>query len=525
MAEHRAETTTFKYRLALGLIFLLALVLRMWGIRYGLIEGLSFHPDEPTYVLRASRMTWHDLNPRYFINPSLYIYFLFFQIQVVKLLGVFKSSQVAGSNVPFLIGRMTSALLGSSTVLVLYFVGKHLFSRKVGLLAALLLSVAFMHCRDSHFAVSDITMTFFLTLAFYFCIRYVNTGQRVHSLCAGLLAGIAVSAKYSAGLIITTIVVAHILVALSRKASVRRAAADLQMSFLCMIAGFLIATPYSLLDLDSFVRDFSLQHGLRLTPWFSQPRDQVWLLYWEALGLGMGWVLLALSSLGLVLVALANRKRVFLIAAFPLCYYAYMGSLKLFAYRFALPLLPFMVLFAAFSIGYLMDKTWPGLSGRVATAALLLAAVGQPTYKSVMHDHLLTRKDTRELASEWLRENLPAGSVIAMDRRVPVDASTYTVLRFEDDLARHELEYYRNRGVEFVIVSQYLYARYRQDPERYRKEVSFYDRLAVEAALVKTFHPSKDGTEIPFSGPQTFSPVTHLSSLERPGPTLKIYQL
>ena len=57
--------------LALGLILLLALALRLWGLAFGLPYVIQ--PDEPSVEMRALHM-WYagDPNSHYYVYPSLY---------------------------------------------------------------------------------------------------------------------------------------------------------------------------------------------------------------------------------------------------------------------------------------------------------------------------------------------------------------------------------------------------------------------------------------------------------------------
>jgi hypothetical protein len=77
--------------------------------------------------------------------------------------GAITSAVVAKASlepVLYLIPRLLSVTAGVLTIPVLYGVSKELFSRRVALVAAAFLTVAFLHVRDSHFGVTDVSMTF-----------------------------------------------------------------------------------------------------------------------------------------------------------------------------------------------------------------------------------------------------------------------------------------------------------------------------------------------------------------------------
>jgi len=145
-------------------ILLIALGLRLWGVTYG--KPYRYHPDERGHVVEAARMAAaRTLEPRTFAWPPLYAYVL--MVEYAAYLGVglvtgeygsisqFAEAMESDPFRLFVIGRVTSAICGALTVLVVYQVGKAAYSRRIGLLAAAFLSVAFLHVRDSHYTVSD----------------------------------------------------------------------------------------------------------------------------------------------------------------------------------------------------------------------------------------------------------------------------------------------------------------------------------------------------------------------------------
>ncbi|TFH58196.1 MAG: hypothetical protein E4G90_10845, partial [Gemmatimonadales bacterium] len=62
-------------RCTLLAVLVLAAVLRVWGIGFGL-PNLNARPDEIEVVSRAIRLLSGDLNPHFFHYPSLYCYLL-----------------------------------------------------------------------------------------------------------------------------------------------------------------------------------------------------------------------------------------------------------------------------------------------------------------------------------------------------------------------------------------------------------------------------------------------------------------
>jgi 4-amino-4-deoxy-L-arabinose transferase-like glycosyltransferase len=121
-------------------------------------------PDEPVYAETAREMIqFHD-----FISPRIYHDFWYDKPPMYYWL-------VAGAFTIFGDGefgaRVPSALLGVAGTLLIYFAGRDLFNKRAGILAALVLTTSLEYFYLSKAAVTDITLTFFMTAALLAFIR------------------------------------------------------------------------------------------------------------------------------------------------------------------------------------------------------------------------------------------------------------------------------------------------------------------------------------------------------------------
>src|SRR3989344_1036722 len=73
--------------------------------------------------------------------------------------------------------RMPSVILGVTTVFITYLIGKELFSKKVGLISALLLSLGPLHVYYSQEARMYSLATFSVTLSFYFFVKNLKDNK------------------------------------------------------------------------------------------------------------------------------------------------------------------------------------------------------------------------------------------------------------------------------------------------------------------------------------------------------------
>ncbi|NJD60982.1 MAG: phospholipid carrier-dependent glycosyltransferase, partial [Anaerolineae bacterium] len=82
----------------------------------------------------------------------------------------------SGFNEMTIVGRILSAIIDLSSVVLVYLIGKRLFSRSVGLLAAAFAAFTVLNIQQSHFFTMDTFFSFFTLLAVYFavCISLLN---------------------------------------------------------------------------------------------------------------------------------------------------------------------------------------------------------------------------------------------------------------------------------------------------------------------------------------------------------------
>lgn len=426
------------------LILALALLVRLWGIDHGM--PFIYHPDEPALVRSAYGLRFGNLNPGHFDWPHLHYYLCFFIfesfIKFRALLQVLNLRSLIESVAPLLwqdpaifyfLARLVSAIAGVATVGLTYFSGKKLFDKKTGLVAALFLSLSTLHVDQSHYALLDVSLTFWITLSFLFSILVLEKGRIRDCLLAGLFAGFAASTKYHGALVVISIIVAHFLrVVAARRISQpdgltrqRRAGAKpvgfsfggLLLAGIVAIAGFLIGTPYALLDRKTFLfkedaRGFLWQLQNMQGHLGAEAANGWWFHFSITLRRALGPALLGLAVLGILLALYRHRRRDLLLLSFPIFYFLYVGSWTVVYGRFMIPILPMLCLLAAGAIFPIVKKF---KNSNLVLGALAGLALLQPTLEVVRDDRILTQTDTRTLAKSWIDENLPSQSKIAMD--------------------------------------------------------------------------------------------------------------
>src|SRR3954453_22745462 len=238
--------------LALLGLFCGALALRLIGLRTGL--PYVYNADENAhFVPHAVGMFGHGLNPNYFVNPPAFTYLLYVLYAIrygtdpASIGGAFAADPTGA----FTIARAAAAVLGALAVPLTAIAGARLFEdRRVGFVAGALLAVAFLPVHYSHFALNDAPTLAPLALCLVGVAGIYRRGRMRDYVLAGAALGVAIATKYTAGIVLVAIVAAAFAspVAQARVRGVVLAGA-------LMVAAFLVATPYALLDHHAFWDD------------------------------------------------------------------------------------------------------------------------------------------------------------------------------------------------------------------------------------------------------------------------------
>lgn len=537
--------------LSLAGILALALGLRLWGIGFGL--PYEYHVDEVQYVRQAASMGDRGLEPVWWNNPPFYKYVLLGEYAglfgIGKLLGWYTSIANFGAQHMldptrlYLLGRATSALLGTLTVLMVYWLGKTTYNRRVGLLAAWFLGVCFIHVRDSHYAANDVALTLFVTVALLAAVKIVQSGKSKWYVLAGATVGLGFATKYSAAFASLPIFLAHFLspeVQLSRlsRLRLRRLAIALVMAGGAAVVG----SPYFVLTPGRVIHD--VYEALYLAGWHGFEGWQIdpsggYVFYLKSLAWGLGWGLLFLTLAGLAVAISRHLPEDLVLLSLPVTMYALMGRQHMHFARFVLPMVPTLLVLGA----SLLEKIPMSLanSKRGAIAGLIIGALAfaaQPLTSSLRTDYLLTQMDTRTSAKQWIEANVVEGAHIAVDWRTngpplstldlprPDSIRSYDVLTVGGTgLSDHPIEWYQQQDFDYLIASSFIYNIPLVHEDRDAERWVFYTSLGDKLELVQEFHPYEGDTEPPFIFDEIYGPAISLWQRERPGPVIKIYRV
>lgn len=530
-----------KTTLLLGLIVLIALVLRLWGVTFGL-PG-KYRPDEE-YLVGTSLgflSPGTDYDPHFFIYPSFFFYILGLVFASCKWGSESLGMLPPGGFMQFLadfgfapghlIGRATSVFFGAIAVLPLFHLVRRSSGTAAGLLAALLLAGNYVHARESHFATTDACCFFFSALALAAIYGFAVQGRFRDVALAGGLVGLAISSKYPALCLFAPLGVAH-LSRLSLSPSLAGCGRQLCAGILgvcCAAATFALTSPFVLIDHKTVAENFAYQQawvrdGL---PGLQMDFGWRWIILF-ALRYGAGYGLCAAAVVGSCFGLVASfRTRslhpsLMFVAFFAVQYIGLSGSHLLF-FRYILLSMLALIPLAAFGIVELSHRKTPW--GRFSAGALVLWCLASPLWRIVQTDRILTTVDTRNTALAWIRENIPAGSAIAVHSSYyygkPELPRGWTYTAF--DTLTHPAA--GSPQAKFLLIDRHPITMFSPHPLP-QQTIFISERMKMVRTIEALAASSKRRDELIFDPSDAFYvPLDGFAGAMRAGPSLEIYRL
>ena len=439
-----SEKNYRKLNLLLLLILLIAAFLRLWGIKNGF--PFIFHPDEPTIIRSALGIRFNP-NPKHFDWPHLYIYLNYFLYMIfAKIRGLtvtFGLRDLVAKFIPlvwdenliyYYLTRCFSALLGAFTVIPVYLTAKNLFGKKTALMGALAFALLPYHVRHSHYALGDVPMIFFLSWGMYFSSLIIKTDNLKNYVLSGFFIGLAASTKYNGGLSALMVPVAHFLRVFNLRRSSDgktqkmpkildfRAIFSMFLSGLSAFVGFVLGTPYALLDYKTFSRNDGPQGAFwqftnvgslnfidHIKSFFGDIYGQ--------LSSDTGYTVMAIYVVGfLYLIYRIAKKKLdertsylvffYLVSIFLIWYISGFEKSRSHYYFIFYP-------FAAIIFGYFTSCIWHKMSERVVFKYISFAVLfSLPALFSFVQSFSFHNGDTRVDLYKWLQSNYRAGDFV-----------------------------------------------------------------------------------------------------------------
>jgi hypothetical protein len=560
-------------------LFTVAVAIRSIGIDWGLPSQNYFHSrfeaDEPGIfyaVMALGHGHYTDLLSNY---PFFYyLSFALFKVHfaVLALLGntsswiEFEASQIQDISQSLLVGRGFSVFVSGLVVVVTYLLGRRMFGRTVGLFGATFMVFSFGHVvLSAHFRLDPFLSLAILT-SFYLMLRTIDApkGELRPFLLMALALVVALATKITAWSLIVPLALLPVLTGpYSSVAGLKVPRPDRRLVFaifmtVCFYAALTApAWPYLLTFAEGAAARIDLTDSDNLAnvnPAAISPYkySAVWHVT-RILPAEMGPAIYVLAIAGLVLMCFARAQRsyVLLMWTFLIAYMVPIGLATRTAWRDVSPILPLLAVSAGYALETILEHayaklTWFRESRRrtVTSVAAVTLLVIMPAWNILHQQMLITQKDTRDIAKEWIEANLPPGARLAIESYGPgvlqadytdpfrddllteehpvaevhADTPTYEVFWPDWDLRTSReildpgglLPYLARWEIDFVIVSSAFYGRYFNE--------AVEARFPAVADSGRLFH---DVIESNLEPVVEFIPNWR----DRPGPVIKIYRV
>ncbi|PIR43574.1 hypothetical protein COV24_01995 [candidate division WWE3 bacterium CG10_big_fil_rev_8_21_14_0_10_32_10] len=436
-------------------ILLFALILRVIGISYSL--PLVFNVDEPSFVRTVIALR-HDISPHrfdwphlhFYLNLILYVIIVILQ-NILKILGL---QNAASSIFPlffnnpgifYLTSRLFNAILGTLTIIPLYLSARILFKeKKYALYTSLLFSVFPYHIIESHLALLDVAMTFWVTWFVYISLLITKKPTYKRFLLSGIFMGLAFATKYTAFFYYLFFALCSWYSIKSTKYKIKKYFSRYYIkgyliSLLSFLSVFLITNFSIFFEPKLF---FSNQYGRGFLFVFSNAGNKGWSEY--PFSLFENFYTQGISDYGLsiyVFILLAfilflffnyRKKQTYLTILLPLFVFFYFSGKDRSPSHYFVFIYPLIALFVIQVLHDLSKKIYDTkilfakivkklisnkkpnfianiyylLSIQNIFIILFILAIISPLYKSIKNTYLYSQPDTRYLTYNWIAKNL-----------------------------------------------------------------------------------------------------------------------
>ena len=287
-----------------------------------------------------------------------------------QMIAVWKSSTL-----PFIVGRIFIGVIpGTLLVYVTFLIGRRLKGEITGLLAAFLMCFAFKAVEFSHYATSDITSVLFIALVLHFSLRIFDLKKLSDVRWAAIFWAAATATKLSAAPAVVIPLTAVISIFIfERKIGMKY---FLNLVFFSFISLLFFHLPYIFRPLDfvsTVLSTLLIDVNLFYKGFFWYFRPDVYPVN-ELPTAGIGFTLLIVSAFGLLL-SIKPKARNIIIIVFPIVFYLVVGNASVKHTRYFLPVLPFLIIWAALALSMVYDFFLKLSSPRAAMIILVMVTL------------------------------------------------------------------------------------------------------------------------------------------------------
>jgi len=525
---------------ALGAILLVAALLRLWPVSWGAppqIGGADelYHAEQATQLFYHPRMMLTEMaTPLYdrVLSVALLPAFACHQIShrwsAVSHRAIKEEWETIGPGT-FYLGRVISALFDVVGVFLTFILARLLFrEREVALIAAAFHALLFEALRHSHYMTPDTLATCLTGLALVLILLARENPTSIKWIVlTGVVMGLAFATKRNT---LALIIPALLYLLTTQVEAVTLTRKTYSLALMGVAFGVTVAIVFPSFFFLQKEMATHLQ-GVAHTPsggWYrlscegniltmflhnyAIPHEELsYRSFWSA----MGVVPAILGLVGMVLLLFLRKVFVFPIIGFALLSLYPAAWINI--VRYGMPAYPLFGVFAAFAVVYLGRRLPSALF-----SLLIVMVLVSPFLRAVQFDFLLSHRDSRVIAGEWIRGHIPKGSSVAIyadhlwsNPLITLEDYRIEKIRFvlsgglggetiAADRSR-SLEDFRKLGVQYIVVNSFMVAHHLNPASRkafpetvasYQQFYSDLDRLTKRVYSVEKNNLTQPGPSI-----------------------------
>ena len=419
------------------IIVIVGLFIRVYQIAPNPIDQ-----DEPIFVRRAVYCGAGNFNTYMPYAFWVYVLFLLYTVSagIAFVLGIFHNiSDVAKLYVVdpsffYISGRLLSALIGTATIYATYRLGKSVYSKRAGIIAALLFTFFPIHVIYSRLVAYQIPATLFVLLSIWRISKISNVTTASNAikeyLVAGFLIGISISTHPSGFLLIVPFMVSHALRVHGENKTFHIQHYVFNRTLLiglgAILCGMFIGSPFFLIDYRNGVLSYlpSYMTG-QIDPARTISQDGSFLIQ-------LGGIFIRRSGAGYLLaftIVISFWYRIWKRTKIDLIFLSFVGAhILVLAYltrkaaRDIIPIAPLLMLFVGVflddAVMFFKDKVplqkIPGM-GAPIYVFLVMALLAYPVSRVLRAEREWSKLDTRIVLRNWVKQNIPPGTAMVVE--------------------------------------------------------------------------------------------------------------
>ena len=424
----------FSTYIYLLLIIIVGFYLRTFNVNWD--GGFYFHPDERAIVmftvpLQLPKNLNEFLSPASHLNPHFFAYgnFPLYILRFFSELASHIDPAFKEYSQMYVVGRIISASFDTFTIFVVFLLASSIFSKRTGLFAALSYALFVFPIQSSHFFTVDTMLTFFMTGVLLLLVSIANNRSSTLFVFLGLFYGLALATKISA-FVIFPLIFGLFFILLFRSSKKRGAQLYLLKKIFLFVATtlliFVVTQPYALIDFQEFVKQTVAQSQMSkdpfVFPYTLQYVGKIPFLY-EFLNIflwGVGPLMGIFFLLGFIKLFRSTLKKgvqslqTVIVIVYFLFYFILFGSFAVGWMRYMLPIYPILALFCGWLISEQILTHFKPVNYATKKFMLFLFLIIVLLYP-VSFITIYTKPNTRIQASNWINNNIPYGSSLAVE--------------------------------------------------------------------------------------------------------------